>query len=560
MIKKHVLFVSAGRTDLKLLTAEGDTCRAIEISKKSTRLFHQWLLDSPEKYHVQHQGNDEVPLYQKALDEVALDVQVENGVLGLLAKEKEALDLLVDEQDRCFVVPIKLGRIVQELQKRVADQEIEVAAVVVFNTHRNETYKYGRDEPFAAGEVLAKWLANCFGLDFDEAGQYAEGNSVIVNILRNNEDQLAELSALNPAAINRIVASMVHFSQTKDLHATLCGIGGIPAFKSVIRNSAFFYFNQRCELAEDTETHQDNNSKPSFNVIGQQHILAEQSFLLRANIEKLIRSGDFLGAEAAVRHIEDKKHEAWIKPIRVVADLFRGVELEDYTLEDDRLDDLVQRIRASKLRCLLPALRTEAALQGDRIVEAINLTATFIDSAKWDGIARCLNDCGAIVSLDEFSRVVEFYGETSFPTSLIECSNDSKQNKVPLTHINESIYKIDTMYPCEQAWLNLSCPELIGLNRLINDRQKGRNNPYVYRNINTHGVLKPADLQAAKQAFINSKLWKGRVDKESDSSLFFLSQAQINPIFKYYGEEKVNELYRNLVRALVDSLRSFQFN
>jgi len=67
-------------------------------------------------------------------------------------------------------------------------------------------------------------------------------------------------------------------------------------------------------------------------------------------------------------------------------------------------------------------------------------------------------------------------------------------------------------------------------------------------------------LQAAKQAFINSKLWKGRMDKESDSSLFFLSQAQINPIFKYYGEEKVNELYRNLVRVLVDNLRSFQFN
>jgi hypothetical protein len=50
MPQELVLFVSAGRTDLKLFAAEQDNYCAVEIDKKSTRIFHQWLLDHPEKY------------------------------------------------------------------------------------------------------------------------------------------------------------------------------------------------------------------------------------------------------------------------------------------------------------------------------------------------------------------------------------------------------------------------------------------------------------------------------------------------------------------------------
>lgn len=562
-MKKCVLFVSAGRSDLKLLTAEQQRYASVEISKNTLRCFHQWLLDHPDCYTVVHQGHEAMALYQKPQRNRVLDVSHKNG--KLIAQTEisddaigETIDLLVNQHDRCIVVPVKLGRIIAALQQRVLTGQLEIVAAVVFNTWRDADSAFAEEEPFACGPVLAKWLADCFQLRFDSSQKPKPGKAVWINLLQANEKKEGENDSVNPLAVNRLIDALTRFSGDRSLHAVLCGIGGIPHFKHLIRDSTFFYFNQRCEIAEDSEYHQANDQQPLFKTIGYLHVTAEQSFALRAHVEQLIMAGDFLGAEAAIRHIRDKHHEAWTLPIRAVATLLRGLDAREFPITDTRLDALIQHIQNAKVRCLLPALRTESALQGGRYVEAINSTSVFIDAAKWDGIAKCLNSYGRIIELDEFARRVVFSDTPEFPAGM-EQDNNGKRAIMP--YPNAKAYKVDTMGVCEGTWLKaIHCPALMEINTLINSPDKNSHRtPYLYRNINTHGVLKADDLLAAQQAFVAARLWKAKLETDNAETLLFLSGPLVAAVLNFFGEHKANEIYRNLVRLLRQNMRSFHF-
>jgi hypothetical protein len=534
--KPLVLFVSAGRTDLKLLASEQDRDCVVEIDRDYTRLFHDWLWHNPDRYLVEHE-NDAVELYKQPENKTRFKLNCQDGELGIFTDAETAanVELVTDEDERYIVVPVKLGRIVTQLKK---DTRYDIKAVVIFNTHRDE--RAAKDEPFACGKLLAQWLAKCFALEFVETNEPALHTASWVDYLQDNERFDEEKQ--NAKAINRVVDALKGFAQDSSLHAAFCGIGGIPAFKNLIRSSGQFYFAERCLLADDLE---DQNN-PRITELKLQ-LTNEQSFTLRANVEKLLKAGDFLGAEAAVRHVQDTEHEQWLLPIRATANIFRGeVAMEIDRITNTALRNLLLRIQNTKSRCLLPALRTEAALQGGRYVEAINLTATFMDAALWDGIAQCLPRYGRVESLDDFEKEVEFSVRAIIPRDILVS---------PLELIIGHRYKINTMgsYIIDgqksyniDTWIRvINNDQLRGLNRLI--RQVSD-----YRNTNTHGLLTPAQLMEAKTKFVDIGLW-------AEPPLYFLNQLRVIALVNDFGELAVNTLYSDLVRLLITNLQDFRW-
>lgn len=568
-MKNLVLLVSAGRTDLKLLAGESGAFRHAEVGRDSTRAFHDWLVQYPRRFIVDT-GNT-------AEGSVQLEIQVQDdGSLQAIGRPEKPgvtaapLPLHKDAQDRYVVVPVKLGRIMDVLKDRVKAGEIAVRAAVVFNTRRNQRSRFAKEEPFACGPVLAGWLAGRFGLKACSSQQPGFGKSVWVDLLRDDEDQEDRNQSVNPKAVNRLVDILTAFPGDASTHAALCGIGGIPRFKNLIRDSAFFYFNGRCELAEDPEGRAD---VPVIHGLERLHVTAEQSFALRAHVGHLIGSGDFLGAEAAIRHVEDDQYLPWTLPVRCVADLLRGLEVNGDIMAElvnisSKLGEQITSIQASGIRCLLPALRAEAALQGNRLVEAINSTSAFIDAAVRDGIEKCLKNYGEIDELDEFDRRVKFTGTAKIPSILLKPIK-GKGNKIsaPLTLLNAgNTYKLDAMGNCEKVWLKdaIKCQPLTKLNNLINKPDfKNQRTPYNYRNINTHGVLQSHDLQAAEAAFVKAGLWRqhhGAAGGHNGNKLFFLiKNSDAAGTLSHFGIPDADQIYLDLVRLLRENLRSFRF-
>lgn len=556
MKQKVVLFVSAGRTDLQLMTTDQ---HSVDINKDTLRIFHDWLWQHPENYVVTHESDAGLPLYIKKGNH-NLTVERVGGDLNLLdAKDK---NLYRDAQGRCLVVPTKLGRIITALQ----NGPYEIVAAVVFNTHRNLNFPSGKpnpfanDEPYASGKVLAHWLASCFSLQVNDSQQPALGQADWVNILQGEENQEGRDKLLNTEAVNRVVKALQIFADKRSgLHAVLCGIGGIPAFKALIRNSAYFYFPERCLLAEDTEQQQSSDDQPTIKPVGDLHITPEQSFALRANVAKLIASGDFLGAEAAIRYVQDEAHQAWTNPIRQVANWFRGIEVKAEHIGDDDLRKLLIHDQAAHANCLLPGLRTEAALQGGRYVEAISATAAYIDVALGRGIDACLNRYGTIQKHEPPNRV-KYASLPQFPSSFnntpsaLSQERDKHNKPVPLTYRYNSMGEAN-----RRAWAKASgIPGLDTLIARIDTRQNGLK-PYSFRNTNTHNVLSPDELEQAQKAFYQARLWTVKADGPTASTLYFLGNPEVKTVAAFFGVADIGEIYFNLVRLLEARMADFRW-
>jgi hypothetical protein len=571
MPKPLVLFISAGRTDLKLFAVEEEHYCAVEIETKSTRAFHQWLCNNPNAYVVQHEGTE----YQRPKKDISLEITVENdNELKLSGRNTENLELLIDEQDRYIIVPVKLGRNIEKLQKST---EYQVIAAVVLNTHRDTTNRFSQNEPFAAGLVLAQWLANCFNLTFSEDQQPAEGKSVWVNLLKDNEDFDAKKDSdlLNPLPVNRLIDTLKTFSVHPDVHIGVYGIGGIPKFKNLIRDSAFFYFNGRCLIAEDSE---NEDSPPTNQSFGTRYITVEQSFALRASVAKLIQSGDFLGAEASVRHIEDTVHEQWTKPINDVARLFRGMDADSKTNnQNQEINALLAKIRNTDKGCILAALRTEAALQSRSWVDAMNWTSSFYDAAFFDAIVRLLDTWGGEYQVNINDRTVT-YSTNDFIKQMrqkkgyrgaIVIPRDMKQRRIgrdnpttsfPLEYRGQegNSYSLDTMGKNnEKKWRGkINSTAINNFSIAFNPSPQPQQPPFSpkqYRNISTHRVLSTTDLEKAKNAYKNAKLWG------SSGDLRFLEQPLVVAVLKDLNIPEVGQWYKQLVELLLKNLQDFRF-
>lgn len=562
MKKPLVLFISAGRTDLKIFATEQDRCCAVEIESESIRDFHQWLFDNPEQYVIEHKGDDETPLYRKPQRNIRLNIDVKETQLSFSGQNSENLELLIDEEDRYIIVPVKLGKIIAHFQ---GQQEYKVVAAVVLNTHRDATSRFGKTEPFAGGFVLAKWLSECFGLTFSEDQIPAEGKSVWINLLDGNQDFDAEKGSdlINPIAVNRLINALTVFASNSDLQIGVCGIGGIPKFKNLIRDSAFFYFSERCLIAEDSE---NEETAPVIKQVGNLHITVEQSFALRASVAKLIQTGDFLGAEAAVRHVQDKEHQKWIKPINDVARLFRGFDVDSISeYQNQNINDLLTKIRSCEKSCVLPALRVEAALQCESWVEAMSLITTFYDSVLSDAVTKKLDEWGGEyqVKIDDrnvsystntfIKQIRQQKGYSGTPSIPAQMTGERKSG-FPLEKQGNNSYRLDTMGENEKKWHDVINSQAINnFFTALTSRVNGNLSPKEYRNRSTHRVLSNSDLNAAIEVYQSSGIWN------TNNALRFLEQPSVTQILQSSNISEVSQWYCDLVRLLITNLQDFRW-
>ncbi len=552
----------------------------VEVNKESTRLFHQWLLDYDGKYIIKHIKVDDIYKLVPGL-KVVKNIDIVHDEQGnLLAMPKNdtrnkenvvetdenegsstkpkaneiiKVELAKDEEGKIIVIPVKLSRIMAKYKKKQEENACKIIASVVFNTHRNNKTKFTEEEPFACGPLLAKWIAGQLNLTFDEQQQPDINRSSWVNLLKNDE-----IMEKTPDAINRLCKTLKDFSdKNPQCHAALCGIGGIPGTKILMRDSAYFYFAGRCEIAEVSENYDDHT--PIINSINLGIITPEQSFDLRASVAKLIAVGDFLGAEASVRHVEHKQHKDWIIPIRKVANLFRGFDVNTRDIKNVDLAEVIGKINNCKKRCILPALRAESAVRSSAWTEAMHWTNTFFDNVLLDAYENQLNTWGGdydAVILDRDVVYTKKQGITTnikpnIPKDLFTKGKDKPM--APLTKISPIKYKLFSAKEYDDIWLSLinSNDHLIDYKTAIRGSLPS---PAEYRNLMTHNRLADQQMMAAKQLYIDRKLWGNQ-----NGSMTFLAQPLTQNVLTFLGVSEIPGWYNGLVNGLLAIMREHKF-
>ena len=550
-----ILCISAGRSDLQVLVNDVDRddnpgrYRA-EISGrgKSTRHFHKWLLQNLDQIYV---SKDDSQDDGKRGQYIVCDAE---------GQIKDLEGLLRTEDGKIQLEPAKIRPLVKSLQENSA---VTVKAVIVLNTHRNPESHWAENEPIAVGPILAKWLAQVFELKYaDEANQTGIGISGWVNILDGNMEESGVPGTsdypLNREIVRRIDEHLraIHaeWNNITTLEAYLAVGGGLPSAKSLLKSVASFHFGRRYVK----ELHVPKGREKGLAWLPVP-ITAEDSFLAREHAVALIRQGDFAGAYGAVKHLKDDEYEKdWVTKVEVISQYFGG----QLPVEDQKeLDALPEYLRdfadPEAPRCLLVAMRTEAALLSSRFADAISLTCTFWDAAILDAIKQNL----PVEAICEVENRMVFHPDYQLKSKLTQgdrpCMNTSKFPE-------PGHYHYSVMGPCYSPWFEAMDGNVKDLKKyrstldqeiLVNGFKKTipRRN---WRNVNTHSLLKSEQLEIAKDIFVKAKLWaeSSVFDDKPKAGSCFLAQDLVNNLLQELGQDNVSGRYVQLIEGICGEL------
>lgn len=530
-MKKTVLFVTAGRTDLQLLLPDetGHRTRQVQIPHASTRIFHKALLNGGIKY---------------CIDTSLSGKQVQ--IIELHEIEQQKIDLKIAQNARGHIIltPGKLSRVVAQLKK---SPDTKVVAVIVFNTHRDtfpaNTPNDIKEEPIAVGKVLAGWLAQEFDLkcaNLPGEEYIGIGLSGWINYL--DGEMLQEGSGrdfpLNREAVRRVDRIIQRAAGwQKDLHGCLTLGGGIPQFKAVVLAAAHYRFAKRI-----SNWYEPRIDQPYFGDIAPG---CQESLQAREHASDLLQKGDFAGAYGAVVYLNtDSAEQSWVRRLEQANQYFAGM-LTDQTDLPDYLHALLK-----KPRCLLAAMRAEAALWAERIPEAIAWTCTFFDAALLDFIESRLEGMNG---LDDLSRTLNYT-----PLNL-EALDQLKAAKC-LSRSGPT-YKYDTMGNKVETWLSIiGSSALDNYSRALNSGQNNQASqdpsPKRFRNLNIHSIIPYGQMEQAQAVFHQCLLWSA--DPRDIRGHYFIGQPLACSILQELGVPDPATLYSNLLEGLQNDLANYE--
>jgi hypothetical protein len=538
-----VLFISAGRADLKILVADEVKKYLVELPRSQVREFHQALLDEMLDYDIRIESD----LREPRRDD-AIRIKWESG--SLLPEKNVVHD------GKVVLVPAKLPKTIESLSRK----EYKVRSVIIFNTHRGDSEKIklalGRawdEEPIALGAVLSRWLSKYFELDLGEyVGDIGLGKAGWVDIL---DADMMESGSGRDYPINREIVRKIDGIFQKvaawddgKLFACIATSGGMPKLKDIIKASANYRFGYE-RVSEWQEVKYRNHEWTDPNKVKTTH--PAESLRARDHASRLIKKGDFAGAYAAVEHLVDDwdEQQGWIKRIRQVADYFAG-EWPDNTRNLSPY--LGKLIVAKQLRCLLVGFRVEAALSSGRIPEAVGLSSTFLEAAILDAIEQYQ----PIISLNEKNRVIVYKENAQVDARLT--------NSDCLQRSNANRYKYNAIGNCIKTWLQvLSLPALNTYNDKLSRKAQGTGlQPRNLRNINAHSLMVLDTRKKVEDTFIKQELWGQEVEtaKSVEIGGYFLKQLVANNVFVALGMDNVVELYAELVTGLCGELADYDFS
>lgn len=594
MPKPVVLFASVGRTDLQVLLKKNGKHYRCSIQESSVRKFHSAILSGDLPYVIDGSYEnilatpDEV---EYLWDEGKKQWSVSSGNYKPCTNESGGELILVSP---------KLAKTVSEFAR--PKKEWTVVAAIILNTNRSEPDKGSKfkeknwmAEPFGAGPILSKWLAQKFGLDSgSKPGEIGEKVAGWVNLLDDDMIQPGQGRdyPVNRKAVRRLDEAMkIGASVATEPWICLMIGGGIPNFKEVIGACAAFRFKRNVifraipEIDVSAGGIQSQPSEDSTTVL--------DSFRFRSHARELIKIGDFAGAFRVVEHLGevDPRENSWVKKIKIMADYLAGL----LTFNERNCPEYLKRVFQKESRmpnCLLAAIRVEAALSIPRIPEAVFWTCNFFDVALGDFISRKV--CGgAMINWDSFDAEVEIPSKIEISPSLLKelprlnPSTASFPNACMVEKgkkANKTSYIISTAFGKDKIWLDqIGSDSLKGFHIALNQKEHGSHGiaPKDLRNGLIHKSLTPQTSAKVKKIFQDANLWNVPVSvpsyKPTDEMGFaeklakkvkvrilpgehFMGVEVVRGIFSELGVDDPAAIYRSLLDGLIGDLEKHEID
>jgi hypothetical protein len=275
---------------------------------------------------------------------------------------------------------------------------------------------------------------------------------------------------------------------------------------------------------------------------------SQASLQSREQATTLIWKGDFAGAYGAVQYLESDAYERdWVTRVEQANRYFLGLLGAD--------EDLPTYIQAllNKPRCLLVAMRVEAALWAGRLPEAITWSWSFAEAALLDFIEQL----PYVDKLDELNRTLMCRPGHTPPSDLTSDKGWCLKSQLG----TQSVYTVMTQGR-EQKWYRAIERETnIGELRCYRDAMRGSGplsaiSPYILRNVCAHSVLDQQTMATAEGLFVTANIWSGQ--PQGRIGHYFLECHLTKSILRKLGVADPSKCYLELVQGLTTDLAQYE--
>jgi hypothetical protein len=528
----HVLIAIVGHGDLQVLVDSGHQ----EVDRESTGALHASLL-------------------------AALDERPDDSLIEQLPTGAARLDTRFHFHSANPLPRIVAPRL-EAVVGHLGDQGIAIRAALLLATRDGK-----KNEPIAAAPLLCKWLSNTFGLELvgpDRA--VGRGQCGWVAALQVGESLQRPGTRDDPVnrqaarRIDRAIAALtlpraadVALAQNEPAKERSSNVwiidGGIAQFRRIAEASARLHFHGKGNIrlwgAERGGVMEAARTPPS----------AVRSLDTRRHVLQLIDRGNFVGASAAIDDelAEDPADKTWVASVRSTAAVFGGISGEI-------AQDLLEGSRC--VRSLLIGLRIEAALVGERYLEALRLTGTFRDVAVRDAIEGL-----AWIDRvqDHVDRIVLTRDGETLAMAAAEVATQNSTTKNALRQNKQGQWEISVLAANQSFWTKqvTASDQLVGnaLSALQSAMDKGGpddqgvfSNLRYMRNIITHSMLPDGWSDRVVEICNQAKIW---ATGAAVGSRFLAAEKSCNMLFAL-GVCDPARVYRNIVERLTNALLSYE--
>ncbi|WP_028302066.1 hypothetical protein [Oceanospirillum beijerinckii] len=436
---KVVLIVTVGRTDIQVLAKSAEDSPLhypVPVGRDHQKYFNEQLQNNFSSSHsppLESKGFEVLTNLKPSDMERYLEefqqiddryINEDNKPSSLFFKFDECNELrLMGRLGKQFesqlckpiqLIPAKLFPIIRQL--KLKQKKIDTA--IVFNTSRDKqnNNRHADAEPYAFGEVIARWLAHELQLEFASPDSRPElqpdNKAFFCNYLTGNMNAEGEeadypVSRAGMERIDYILETVTQYykKQKLSVEAFYSPGGGIPAFKPQVEAACRFYFDQVDHwITPDNESEfelkndwQDAQRYPS----------PDMSYRARKQALQLIEEGNFEGAAVIAKPFLPAEKVTladnnWANAVRTTALWFQGgrslAELNQSLYEASTrigvkgatAHILYFESEEEMPNTLWAAFKVEAALRQGNLQDAVRYTCDLRDIALYDLLGKKL--------------------------------------------------------------------------------------------------------------------------------------------------------------------------
>lgn len=535
-----LLLVTCGDSDLQVVVPGNEGDCLVRLGPDTQRAIHERLLSGQLAYEMRADAARLPNCGNRKLWE-------SEGKLTIGDSPETAIDHVLPD-DKLPLVPVKLAGIERLFRNRPVQEKPDT--IVVFNTRRT----HRRDEPIAAGRILARWLAEIFGLRLVTHGEdFQAGTALALDYIDDTVPADSDRGrSVNPAAVQRIDDILSRVPPDSVRGVTFSLNGGIPAYRDQIRACARFRF----EDARFYDCLRANDPENGLVTAQTRMLLPSDSFHARREVRRLVRTGDFHGASVVASQFVDQRDE---KPWAVATR--RAFRFLDGQLQTGVTVAGLPKAFADDQppRCLLAAFRAEAALRAGRVLEAVLWSSTFPDAAYIDLLERL----EFVAGVDEIQRRLFPREGHKFPARLIGAAGSGKPiiidgpNHVYLNS-HPQRERFYPFFPRRAARALREYHKALGTEVSARVARGPQNRtPRIrlrqIRNVISHGALPADTTNWVIQSFRNAGIWR-------DAEPFLLGNDHVRDLIASITGHDPGAIYEGLVEGLCAQLGAHRYS